>query len=472
MTNKRTRTNAFYQLQTDPLRRVDKQNSTVHGVIAMQVGEALGHGVFADATTLQLARVLSNAADDGIRGRFGHPGMSENATGKKLMRGRNFRIDGDNLRFDMHMLESARKSPVFGQDPVEYVLAVADLEPTELGMSYVLYTDLVWTFADGSERELTDEELIDHAWGELEPVENAEPPMPVMRPTEIAFIDIVNEGALTSNGDGGFFEMNIAADIFSGRSSEFLVELYDLMDRFRTKYKMPLEQMADKADYILNSYIDSRKRTENMPRKKKAAMSLESVPEVQAMLLEVDDDGPEEAIQEGDDSDHADDAEALPEANNEDDGDALGAIESEMSELMSDISAQPEESPVTLAQFKHLQDSVAQALGTIERQQSEIKRLTSLMQQSLRAVQILHRNQERLSGEPVVTEVVDPNPRLGMEQLAFGHPSPAAQLESGLMVNPTKPREMSPQQSRRDREMKSLERNAARQKMFGTPGGR
>lgn len=484
MTAKQTNTSAYYQLAEDPMRRIDSQRAVVHGVVAMQVGEAIGHGIYADPTTLQLARTLSNLDSSGVRGRFGHPGMSENATGKKLMRGKEFRIDGDKLRFDMHLLESARKSPAFKKDPVEYMLEVAKREPTELGMSYVLRTDLVWTLKDGTEREIDEQELMDFYFGGVEAPENAEPPMPVMRPTEVAFLDIVNEGALTSVGDGGMFEMNIAAEMFSGRSSAFLVELYDLMDRFRAQYKVPLDMLEKKADFILDSYLKSRKGKEEMARKKRVA--LEDAPQLDmgfdsavvadgeteidtSKMQELGEQVADEIERINDTSDGftVDSVEFTVEGEDETN---LDDLESEMSAVLSDISAEPEEAPATAAQFAHLQSQVAHLLGTAERQQGEIKRLTGLLQQSLQALQILHRNQERLAGEPVVTEVVDPTPALGMESFAFGHPAPHTALEAGHIAKPK--RQVSKAMTEKQAAARSVEINARRQQMFGTPSSK
>lgn len=443
---KQFRVPTTYQPELDDSRRVDRKNSVIYGVVAMQAGEALGHDIWADDKTLLQAGMLSNAIGGGVPGRFGHPGMSENATGKKLSLAEQFRIDDDKLRFDMGFLESARKSPVFSRDPVDYMLTLAKHEPTQMGMSYVLYTDLVWTFDDGSERELTDEEYSDHYWGwGVEPPEGALTTMPVMRPTEVRFLDIVNEGALTSQD--GLFEMSIASEIFSGRSSEYLVELFDLMDRFRAQYRIPPEEMARKADHIIREYIESRGN--KMARKKAAAVELSADEFAEVAVLEPE---VEEVV--------PDSGEPAEEPQDEHDS-GIEDLESDMSSLMGDLSAQPEEPTVTASQLAHVQGQLALVLGTVDKQNSEIKRLTSLMRQSLEAIQMLHRNQQRLAGEAVVSETVSVAPTLGMDPVNFAHPEPSADIKSPVAGRKTL--------TEKDIAERNFKINAARQRQFGTP---
>lgn len=69
---------------------LDRANNRITNVVAMQTGEAQGHGMVADQKTLQMMALLGNNRPRGVDGRFGHPGISENAMGKKLFTANNF----------------------------------------------------------------------------------------------------------------------------------------------------------------------------------------------------------------------------------------------------------------------------------------------------------------------------------------------------------------------------------------------
>jgi hypothetical protein len=55
----------------------------MYGIVAGMDVEATGHGICCDVKSLELIAQLANQAPEGVSGRFGHPGMSENATGRK-----------------------------------------------------------------------------------------------------------------------------------------------------------------------------------------------------------------------------------------------------------------------------------------------------------------------------------------------------------------------------------------------------
>lgn len=233
--------------------RVDRQNLKIHGLVAMQAGvEAIGHGVMSDRKTLEMMVTLANQPNRRpIRCRFGHPGMSENATGKQMGVTLNYRIEenanGTFLVHDTQLLESARKSPAFGNDPIDYIMSIAETAPTEFGESVVIYTDLAWLLTDGSEVRYYDDE------GDPTPKpKGAKYDRPVIRPVEFWYCDFVNEGALTHRG-------LFAAGVFEGHSSAYLQELFGLVDRWRGAYSIPLAELPEKINRIMFEYLQSRK---------------------------------------------------------------------------------------------------------------------------------------------------------------------------------------------------------------------
>lgn len=219
----------------------------VHDIVAMQAGvTALGHDFQTDSKTLELMQVLGNQTKEYqggvVWGRLGHPGMSENATAKKILEARNFRIAGNELIYDAHLLESSRLSPAFSNTnpPYEWLFYIAENNPKEVASSVVVYAYTVWTTPDGA--ELTA--------GENERPENALTDLPVLRPVVFDYVDIVNEGALTYNG---MFER-----AFKGTSSAYLAELFPALDQFREQFQIPLKELPIIAGDVMAKYMMSR----------------------------------------------------------------------------------------------------------------------------------------------------------------------------------------------------------------------
>ncbi|MBK8035306.1 MAG: hypothetical protein IPK17_38540 [Chloroflexi bacterium] len=245
--------------------RVDRENLVIRDVIAMQAGvEAIGHECQADLKTLEAMAALGNAQTRGLRMRFGHPGASENAAGKKIALAKNFYVSGGGLRHDMHLLESARISPVFSRDPLEYILDVAEKHPAELAESAVINAELVWTMPNGREvtyhnpRHYTDHKD-DEPEVEIDPVTGrpfeALTPLPVIRPLAFYYVDVVNEGALTHDG---LFESRVFAAMFAGTANAYADEVFDLLDRWREEFDIPVDRVPDKVHQVMERYLHAR----------------------------------------------------------------------------------------------------------------------------------------------------------------------------------------------------------------------
>ena len=308
----------------------------------MQVGEARGHGCLADLKTLEMMRDLGNSSPGGIRGRFGHPGISENMTGKQLQVARSFSIVNDRLVHDSFLLESARKSPAFAQDPVEWLFTVAEKHPTELGESVVIDTGLVWILDDGTEKDALDSDDGDI----IARPKNATTKLPFIRPVHFHFVDFVNEGALTPNG---LFE----GKFFTKGASSYAEDLYRLVDEWRLHFHIPLKDIPHKVDQLLSSYLYERKYF--MPTEAEVKAFEESpVPEEPTL------------------------------------NDILSQLETRVAQL-EPKSDQPTESHV----WSHLQ-----AL------EEQVRRLTSVVSGQIDTIEALQRDLTVLSGERVVTERV------------------------------------------------------------------
>lgn len=251
--------------------------------------EALGHGMMSDQRTLELMVELANLPNRRpIRGRFGHPGMSENATGKQVMTCHNYRIMTDErgtfLVHDAQLLPAARKSPAFGADVVEYIMTMAETTPAEFAESVVIRCYTAWVKADGS--EIPTVEQTEEGIRRVPKPADSRYTLPVIRPTEFWYCDFVNEGALTHQG---MFAVDAGA-IFSGHSSQYAQELFTLVDRWRKAYRIPLEQLPTKVDQVLTEYVSSRTAKDEIMNEEELTNDVDVLAEAEAAISELSAD--------------------------------------------------------------------------------------------------------------------------------------------------------------------------------------
>jgi len=375
--------------------QVDRQSLTLRGLVAMQADvEALGHGVMTDRRTLELMVALANVPGRRpIRGRFGHPGISENATGKQVMTSHNYRIVTDGrgtfLVHDAQLLEAARVSPVFGQDPIEYILAMAETSPAEFAESVVIQQYLVWVRPGGElpVYEKYEDEDGDMAWRKNPRPADALTLLPVIRPVEFYYTDFVNEGALTHNG---MFSMDTTA-VFSGHSSAYAAELFDLVDRWREAYKIGIDDLPTKVESMMNRYMAVRKDV--LMAKKSSVMVVGDV--------ETQDFASVQTIAGG----------------------ALGEAEQLVNELMAG-SDQVQAQTGQVEQITQLQERVTAQSEQIQALGDQVEKVTDLLTRSLQSMAQMQRNLLRLDGEQVLGVPVQMSGNINpLEQI---HPVPKA----------------------------------------------
>jgi hypothetical protein len=232
---------------------IDHEGLTLNGVVGALAGvEAFGKRQETDYKTIEMMSVMGQAAGDrGITSRFGHGGLSEDGTGKKVALARNFRTNGDALVCDFVFLESARRSPVFTQDPIEYIMSMAKNSPRELALSAVMPHYTVWVMPDGSELK-TDER--EDWFREVRAERNGRPveattKLPIIRPISFERLDFVSDGALTR----GLFPDADFSLFLSGDSAR-AEKVFYLLDEFREEYNLTPEQLRVKIEGIFNKY--------------------------------------------------------------------------------------------------------------------------------------------------------------------------------------------------------------------------
>lgn len=420
--------------------RVDRKNLRLYDVVAMKANvEALGHDCMSDLKTLHMTAVLGNKHRGGIgvQGRFGHPAMSENSAGRKVMLSREFRVQGDKLLHTVDLMESARKSPAFAQDPIEYILDMAEQQPQELAESVVIKTDLVWTFADGTEFNVRDVEGMRQAghFDDQEPPydrpTNALTELPVMRPKELYYLDLVNEGALTHDG---MFSTDMAQAMFLGTANEYAQQLFELVDDWRDRYNIPLDALPGKVNGFVNTYVSLRggemaSKTGNRTtgRTKSVRTQMDAQAPAEGDLLDDEETTEVEPVEDAADEVNLDEVEQTSQE----------AVEES---APVDDSAAEDESLATItvgaAEFAQLQSDVKQLKRIVSLQAQAIKNLTSEVDQP-HVTQTVPRSTSKSLGsrgvQPPAT-LLQQRPDLSRDRIARGNVSHRPQDDEAMAV--------------------------------------
>jgi len=123
--------------------RVDREAKIIRGYSVMSLGEAKGHGMFVDETTLSQVLQLGASQPNGVKTRMRHPTRTTDAMGRSFIvhdgfgrtlgKSRNFRREGDRVVADLHLSEAAFKSPE--GDLGTYVMELAASEDDTFGAS-------------------------------------------------------------------------------------------------------------------------------------------------------------------------------------------------------------------------------------------------------------------------------------------------------------------------------------------------
>lgn len=82
--------------------KVNRESGVIEGVSVITEGEAKGHGVFIDATTLRQVKECADQFSDGVQVKVNHGTGFDSIVGVL----RSFRIDGQKLIADLHLLRN------------------------------------------------------------------------------------------------------------------------------------------------------------------------------------------------------------------------------------------------------------------------------------------------------------------------------------------------------------------------------
>lgn len=189
----------------------DKKSGLISGFAVCTVGEALGHYMWCDTTMLNQIVDFGNSKPNGLKARFTHPGLSSDGLGSFLGRAKNFSLDGEVVRADLHLDETSHDTP--DGDLGKYAMDLAESDPEAFGSSIVFRPD----YKAEEEFRLANQEVDDSGNSKFKsPDPRNKKNYQHARIAELRAVDVVDEPA--ANPDGLF---HIPSDTLS-QASEFM----------------------------------------------------------------------------------------------------------------------------------------------------------------------------------------------------------------------------------------------------------
>lgn len=168
---------------------VDRRSNILRGFIVCQAGDfTTGRGRFNTESLGAVVRLM-RLAPRGLPTHFTHPTLARpDQLGLFLGRARNARLDGSNVRADLHFDRTALDvPPLSGGKPLGvYVMDLAESDPGALGASLVLEPDIAL------ERDYAGRPVRDANGGETLP--------PVWTPRKLVGLDLVARGDACPDG--------------------------------------------------------------------------------------------------------------------------------------------------------------------------------------------------------------------------------------------------------------------------------
>lgn len=267
---------------------IDKETGIISGFAVITKGEARGHGLEIDETTLDQAVQLGSKSSIGLKSRFGHPNMSNSAVGTFLGRAKNFRRDNGVVRADLHFDKTAYNTP--NGDLASYVLDLAQSDPAAFGSSIVFDGEPEYRLNEDGTRKK------DAAGKDL---------LPLARLTKLWAVDVVDDPAANNGMFGAFFsetvkpsaEMTVFLDKFLS-NPEAVEKTISFLERYSlTKEevtKMELKDLtldllkAERAD-LVSSLITEAKAESLKSEKERVIAILETskaFPGMEALAFE------------------------------------------------------------------------------------------------------------------------------------------------------------------------------------------
>jgi hypothetical protein len=270
--------------------------TVIRDVAVVTEGEALGHGVFLDASFVQTVIEQGNAFKRGLKARFGHPTMCSEALGTYLGRFKNLRAVETEMGLkavaDMHLAESAKAAP--GGDLHAYVMKFANDDPEAFG------TSIVFRMGDAYRKDKNGKKYKVNAYSGA-PVdmnvdeEDLEPEI-YASCDKLFGCDFVDEPA--ANPDGLYSAFS--AETIAGKVGRFFEQYPDVVQTLATNPDIVdiLKKHGDKVDVFLKAYTEQSGEIMDEEIKDEVAPVAEQPP-VEPVVAEPAPIEPEAALSEG-----------------------------------------------------------------------------------------------------------------------------------------------------------------------------
>lgn len=113
--------------------KIDRASGVISGVAAITIGQAKGHNVWIDGKTLETVKQVASEFEKGIKVKFRHgkAGDFQSVIDETCGLLKNFQIEGDKVRGDLHLLKS------LSAEQREKIFEMAELMPEQFGLSIV-----------------------------------------------------------------------------------------------------------------------------------------------------------------------------------------------------------------------------------------------------------------------------------------------------------------------------------------------
>jgi hypothetical protein len=211
-------------VSTDNGSRVSFEERVITDVIMCQVGEAKGHGVHLEQSFIEDGIAYANKYHSkiGLKCRFGHPAMSNDALGTEVGRFKNFRVVDDKMVADLHIFKSANLSPTH-PGAGDWILSMADEDPNAIMCSIIFKPGKKYQYDDEGNKYYL--KIIYDKYGVSYGTENPDQKYDSNKPVfvelkELFATDLVDEGAATDK----LFSAIANPDKFAVIATQFLDE--------------------------------------------------------------------------------------------------------------------------------------------------------------------------------------------------------------------------------------------------------
>ena len=229
MNKERIRLNTAKGIQESE-KRIDREKGIIYGFSVVEKGVLKDERGEFNEEGLAIVASLGEKSKIGIKSRYGHPNMSNEALGTFLGRVKNFNVDGDIVRGDLHFDKTAYKTP--NGDLANYVMDLAESDPDAFGASMVIQCKLV-------------EQLEDN--GKPKKDEKGKKAVPLMMVTKLSNVDIVDDGAATNGMLSSFFSDSVKPSAGMTNFLDKFLDNPDAIDKtisFLERYSNNKENLA------------------------------------------------------------------------------------------------------------------------------------------------------------------------------------------------------------------------------------